>query len=54
MDPDEVLARLPGEWRLSLERQLVQINRNYMAALSRTMDQPIQTILIRHALGYYL
>lgn len=52
MDPDEALATLPGEWRLSLERQLVQINRNYMVALARVYDQPLQTILIRHALGY--
>lgn len=45
MDIDE-------EFRRAEERIAIKINRMYMEALARVYNQPIQTILIRHALGY--
>jgi hypothetical protein len=51
MDPDKALNTLPPEFRRSLERQLVQINRNYLVALSRIYKVDIRTVLIWHALG---
>lgn len=51
MDPDEALATLPPVFRASLERQLVQINRNYMAALSRLYQVDIRTVYLWHATG---
>lgn len=51
MDPDKALAILPPMFRDSLERQLIQINRNYMAALARLYKVDIRTVLIWHATG---
>lgn len=51
MDPDVALATLPPVFRKSLERQLIQINRNYMVALARIYQVDTRTVLIWHALG---
>lgn len=51
MDPDKVLATVSPALAASLERQLVQINRNYMAALARLYNVDVRTVWIWHALG---
>ncbi len=52
MDPDKVLAMdLYPDLRHSLEQQLIQINRNYMAALAKLYQVDFRTVLIWHAVG---
>lgn len=51
MDPDKVLATVSPALRVSLENQLIQINRNYMAALARLYHVDIRTVYIWHITG---
>lgn len=51
MDPDTVMATVSPALRLSLENQLIQINRRYMEALASIYQVDIRTVWIWHALG---